>query len=355
MAKKEEFLKVLYYQLTKSDDYSYEKLQKEILKYTESLQLHILKKGVKKLSLSVGKKYKFYDLASLTKVMFAVSAVAYLIENNVLGINDKVSKYLPWLPFKDLKIKDLLNHNSGYPAWEPIYKYLKEKAKSNPDKWVTVAQFIYQTKRKSKKPLYSDVGFVLLGLVLQEVTGLALDKLWKTIKKKTNPKEEVFFLPGNITKGSKKSYAPTKRTQGAKEDCQGVVNDLNAYSLDGVSTHAGLFGTPDAIVEWLKMSRKNIKTNKTWKKLFNPKSTKSIWINGFMKPDKDNSAAGDLMSRGQSIGHWGFTGPSAWMDLENDVQIAVAANRKLPDEKNNFKILRRALHDAVIKYYGEKK
>lgn len=350
MAKKDEFLKLLYFQLTKSEDYSYEKLQKEILKYTDSLQVHILKKGVKKLSLSIGKRYKFYDLASLTKVMFAVSAVAYLIENNVFGINDKVSKYLPWLPFKDLKIKDLLNHNSGYPAWEPIYKYLKGN-----DKWIDAAQFIYLTKRKSKKPLYSDVGFVLLGILLQEVTGMALDKLWKKIKSKTNPKEEVFFLPGNVTKGSKKSYAPTKRTQGKKEDCQGVVNDLNAFSLDGVSTHAGLFGTPESIVEWLKISRKNIKTNKTWKKLFNPRTSKTEWANGFMRPDKKGSPAGDLMSRDQSIGHWGFTGPSAWMDLEKDIQIAIAANRKLPDEKNNFKKLRRALHDAVIKYYGDKK
>ena len=144
---------------------------------------------------------------------------------------------------------------------------------------------------------------------------------------------------------------------------QGEVNDENAYSLEGVAGHAGLFGTAGGIYKLLQIVWAIAKGDST-RPLASPSLVRrflerqtivpgSTWALGFDTPSEAHSSAGAFFSP-RSAGHLGFTGTSFWMDLEQEILVILLTNRVYPSRTNDqIKSFRPLLHDAVMKAFYE--
>lgn len=194
----------------------------------ESLHLGLAQKEPEPVPLKAG---TFFDLASLTKPLFTLKEVLRAVEEGLLDLDDPLSLHLPellWLkdhPLKGKTIRELLAHTSGLPAWEAVYTWGEgQKLKAR------LLQYPWPLGR----PTYSDIGYMLLGILLERVRGKPLGE---------------FALPPGLT------FSPPPEQSAATERCpwrgrvlRGQVHDENAFALGGAAGHAGLFGTLEGVL-----------------------------------------------------------------------------------------------------------
>lgn len=311
-----------------------------------SLSVGVLYKGKTILDTHFGRKYKRYDLASMTKAIFLSSLV---INKHPEILNKKVSELLPWLNDSFIKVESLLTHTSGLLAHKKIYLKLDPK-KDKYEKKSFLKKFLRDEfnnialDKKAHSPVYSDIGYLLLGEVLESYTNKPLIKLWEELKKDCN-------YPKGLSFSSKKiETAPTEKCEWRKRVIQGEVFDRNAFVLGGVEPHAGLFGSSLDMIEFGKFLRANYKLKKTFYK-----KKKEGWATGFMIPSGKLSTAGSCFSK-KSIGHLGYTGTSFWYDPDKDLYVSVLSNRTFPDRDNvDFNKFRPVIHNVIYKkLVGEK-
>jgi CubicO group peptidase (beta-lactamase class C family) len=292
-----------------------------------------------------GKKHDFYDLASLTKIIFTVSAVMDLVAKRKLSLNDPAIKYFPGFPSRKTKIKDLLSHTGGLPWWLPLYKTLSKKSD-----WKIRRQEVRKALQnisigKPGKAVYSDVDFWVLGFVLEAVTNKNILQIFKKTKSKFG-RNDLHFCENNKPLKNRRSYAPTEKCPWRKRTLRGEVHDDNTWAFGGVSTHAGLFGRMSDVERYALFLRKSYRKNP--KNIFFKRQSKSDWAMGFMMPSKAGSSAGRYFSK-SSIGHTGFTGTSIWFDPKKDLIVLVLSNRVNPSRRNlKFRRLRPQIHNAVV-------
>ena len=332
------------------------KLPIPILDAVESIKILALKNGKKVLEHSDGPEYIYYDLASLTKPVFTVSCFMKLVEEDPSILKLSVGEILGWENYLDVKIEHLLTHQSGLVWWKPFFEnsLCLEKGREG------LATLLQNEKpQPSSEIVYSDLDFITLGFVLEELLGenlehgfLRLQNSWKSNDLHFNP-----IVKGEVRrKFSQDQYAPTFSHQFKKEWVQGVVNDGNAQVMGGVSSHAGLFGSLADLQNWLLEMRASYLKNqgpysqKIVKKFFKRATPKDRgdWSLGFMLPSRGGSSSGQYFSK-NSIGHLGFTGVSFWWDLNKDIQIVILSNRYIQSKSGEqFKILRPLLHDTIM-------
>ncbi len=319
------------------------------------LQVHL--KGKKVCDLGVGEVFPYYDLASLTKIVFTVQAMILAFDQGLWNLNTAVYEVLPWFRYEKVRIVDLLTHRSGLPAHLPIYKDvdLQQTASKRWDYYrTTISQLSLQ---KEPVSVYSDVGFWVLGMVLEKLYNESLLSVWLKVKSELFPRCTLDFHPGNVPPVDKKYFAPTERCPWRGRIIHGEVHDENAWAMGGVAPHAGLFGSVDD-VSWfglylrgqlLGISKTQIR-QKTMQ-LFTSRALEpgeGDWALGFMMPTPGSSSCGDYFSS-NSIGHTGFTGTSVWYDPSTDVLITLLSNRLyLGRDNHNFKALRPKIHNWVI-------
>ncbi len=202
-------------------------------------------------------KNALFDLASVTKIMATTQGIMKLVYENKLSLDDKVAKYLPNFAQngkEDISIKQLLTHSSGLLEWYPLYSVAKNKEE--------VKDFIFKlplSYKADSKVAYSDLGFIILGFVIEEITKQPLDTYLK--ENFFNPlglKNTLFNPPKNYelqlvatSWGNEFEKYLTKKTLGENTfknwrnyTLKGEVDDGNAYyTLAGVAGHAGLFST----------------------------------------------------------------------------------------------------------------
>lgn len=306
-------------------------------KATESCQINIWHNGKIVFEKKYGKKYQFFDLASLTKAVFTTPVIIQLVKKKEISLAAPVERYLPYFKNRHIgkvKIRSLLDQTSGLDWWKPFYKSILKK--KNPDVKAELMRMLSKEKpKKNSKCVYSDLNFILLGFIIEEVTGKPLDKVFKntTGKKLKNT--------GFNLKRSKKLFAPTEKNY--RGVVRGQVHDDNAYSFGGVSGHAGLFSN---LKETSQMAESLLKVNKKFTKRAVPKS-KGDWALGFVIPSRPISTGGSKISD-QSFGFTGFTGPSIWIDRKRNTIVTILANRTYPSRKNRKYVeVRRHIHDAV--------
>lgn len=332
------------------------KLEVAIKSVTPGVCARVYKDGKLIYDIRVGKTHRYYDLASLTKIIFTASVVMRAEEQKLLKVNDLVYKHIPWFPHKKVKIKDLLTHSSGLVAWEPIYKYLR-KFKSLDERWEHLRRHLREMPiSKKKKSVYSDFGFLLLSQVLERVYQKPLIYIWQDYYNQLAQKSTFHFNVNNKIIYKKSQYAPTEKCPWRKKTLRGEVHDDNTWTLGGVSTHAGLFGTIEDVSIWgLKLRNayygKNtfIKT-RTCRKFLKRAVPKSIgdWALGFMVPTNGKSSGGKYLSE-MSYGHTGFTGTSFWFDAKKDLMIIILSNRVHPTRRNQrYAKLRPEIHNWII-------
>jgi beta-glucosidase-like glycosyl hydrolase/CubicO group peptidase (beta-lactamase class C family) len=297
-------------------------------------------------------KDTIYDLASLTKVVAATTLTMQFFETGILKLDDPVSRFYPPFTGNDrekIAIRHLLAHSSGLPAHLPFYKDTKGKA--------TFVIKILQTPLEYEpgtKTVYSDLGIILLGDILEKVSGKSLDRLAQERIFAPLGMSHTLFKPGPKLKGE---TAPTEKDAWRGRMIQGEVHDENAFAMGGVSAHAGLFSTSDDLSIFCQMllnggvyAHHRIVKRSTLERFVSRQNSpsESSRTLGWDTPSP-GSSAGTLLSD-KSFGHTGFTGTSIWLDPTRELFIILLTNRVHPTrEGDGIQAARRELADAVVR------
>jgi len=290
---------------------------------------------------------EIYDIASLTKVVFTTTAVMQLIEKNVLSLNTPITSILDWFKHKDITIYDLLIHSSGLPA--DIKKSYTYQTKDQIINTLKKMDVIYE---KGKHIVYSDCGFILLGLVIEKVTNMSLDEYGQTYIFKPLGMHDTTFFP------KVKRCAPTefRSDETFKGLLQGKVHDEKAFAL-GEAGHAGLFSTSKDLLLFCQsllfdeqiLSRKSIelllKIQITKNDLNHQLKSRAI---GWQKPT-GITYAGDYINKESVLMHTGFTGCHMVICFQQKKAYVCLSNAVHPKrEKNKIVQYRRKLSNIIL-------
>lgn len=283
-------------------------------------------------------KNTIFDLASLTKVLFTTHQILKASSSGILDLDLPISKYVPDLCQYDyhsweryVTLKQCLTHSTLFPAVEPIYTFGE-----NPN---TLKNYLLQKRWSKNKKVYSDINFILLGIVLERLTGIHIK---------------------DINTGYKFTFRPTKKNIASTEKCFwrnriicGDVHDENSYALDGAG-HAGLFGSVESILEFAYDMLKGNKITKTHQNLIKTKVYKNRSY-GWEVSNKGWSG-GNKCSK-QTIGHTGFTGTGVWIDFKNGLAWTLLTNRVHPSRHVDSKIdeIRVKIGNKIIELFGNLK
>jgi len=297
-----------------------------------------------------------YDLASLTKVVTATTLAMQLYERGQLKLEHPVSRYFPGFVEEGrdkITIRHLLTHTSGLPAHLPLYKDLKGKP--------AFVEKIVQVPLESTpgtKAVYSDLGLILLGNIIEKLATEPLDQLATARIFHPLGMTHTFFNP---KPQRRKMIAPTEIDPWRGRLLLGEVHDENAFAMGGVSAHAGLFGNTGDLAIFCQMllnggnyDHRRIVRRSTLEKFaarqnFPEGSSRGL---GWDTPSNAGSA-GSLLSP-NSFGHTGFTGTSIWIDPTRELFIILLTNRVHPTRENNaIREVRRLLADGVVKAIDE--
>ena len=305
-----------------------------------------------------------YDLASLTKVVGTTTAVMILSEEGSVDLDAPVATYLRWWGGggKDsVTVRQLLLHRGGLPPFRPFWQEMEGRAAYR--QAVAALEVEYPP---GDSTVYSDLGLITLGFVVEAVSGLPLDEFLELRVFGPLGLRDTGFRPESRLRDR---IAPTEvDTVFRYTHVRGVVHDENAFALGGVAGHAGLFSSVRdlGVFAQLMLGRGAIalcghgsecgggvrvvrilesSTIARFTARYDAASSRAL---GWDTPSA-RSSAGDYMTR-SAFGHTGFTGTSIWIDPELDVFVVLLTNRVNPTRANRKHIaLRRAVHDAVIR------
>lgn len=280
-----------------------------------------------------------YDMASLSKVISTTTCALKLVEEGLLRIYAPVKKYLPEFRHEGVTVWNLLTHTAGLPEGLVGAHNLT----TNDDVWQKIidTDLKYEVGSTIK---YSDLGFIILGKVIESITNKKLNEFSKSEIFDKLEMIDTGYLPTDISR-----CAPTE----LREDMvfngylRGRVHDETAYALGGVAGHAGLFSTIKDVSKFLLMllndgmyKDQKFLSKATIDLLYTPQveEKKGVIINdnkrtlGWINRGA-GSSAGELTSE-DTILHTGFTGTNVWVDRKNEVAFALFTNRVHPTRKN---------------------
>lgn len=259
-----------------------------------------------------------YDVASLSKVVGTTMAIMKLCEEGKMGLEDKAKKYLPYIKSEDITIKDLLCHCSGYPA---LTEGTTEMTKLAPlMKDLIECELTYQT---GTKVVYSDVGFMYLGFIVQKLTGSMPEYLEKTVF------EPLGMTDTRYNHKEIMRIAPTENF-GFRGMIRGFAHDEKAFLLDGVAGHAGIYSTVADLEKFAKMILKK------GDGILSERSI-DILFEKVMPFDEDYRSVGWIIKTidGEDVlYHTGYTGTHMIIDLKRQKAVIVLSNRVHPTRKN---------------------
>ena len=308
-----------------------------------------------------------FDLASLTKPLATTLAVLALIKEKKINLSETLPSLLEKeLPAekRSITLQQLLNHSAGLPAHRPYFERLVEhpveKRKELLQSFVIKEPLI---SKPGDQSLYSDLGFMLLGWIIEKKSGVKLDKYVEShIFEPLGVSEGIFFKPLPAGETQKRVFAATEQCPWRNKTLAGEVSDDNTYAMGGVSGQAGLFGdivsvldmTTHLLDQWQGRERHpNYETADLKNFLTRQSQVKaSTWALGFDTPSESGSSGGRYLSDA-SVGHLGFTGTSFWIDPVKDLVMVLLTNRVHPSRDNEaIKQFRPQFHDTVIEQLG---
>lgn len=315
---------------------------------------------------SIINHHTVYDLASLTKPLATTLAILSLIKINKISLDDTISSLLHVTSDSEIKhitVYNLLNHNSGLPAYHEFYK---ELSRYEPAQRKMILQKLILssplTQPVGVKQVYSDLGFMLLGMLVEQRSGSPLHEYVQTmLYQPLGLEKNLFFIPHGLT--DSRGYAPTEWCPWRKKLLQGEVHDENAAALGGVAGHAGLFGTITGVLDLIAFLLEAVNgrrehphiDNRDLRRAVSRQNEQGSWGLGFDTPSKGTSSSGSYFSE-RSFGHLGFTGTSFWIDPEQELAIVLLSNRVHPDRGNNqIREFRPLLHDAVMELLSKER
>ena len=307
-----------------------------------------------------------YDLASLTKPLVTGLLCARRIEAGELTLDSAVAHYLPEFDRTDkqaITIRELLTHCSGLPAWRPLYIL----AAGERDRAAGAIASLELECQPGSCVIYSDLGFIALGLLLERITGHPLAELAQAEIIQALGLTHTFFNPEAAMQtgiaACETGNAYERETCATSESGDyanwregliwGEVHDGNAYFLGGAAGHAGLFSTT---ADTLTLARQFIAGQSELLKpetceLFRTNMTKGLQEArslGWQLAETPLSTAGPDLP-GDSFGHNGFTGTSCWIDPNSERVFLLLTNRThaRPFPFTNINSVRRRFHSLA--------
>ena len=291
----------------------------------------------------------WYDLASLTKVLCTVPLLLQAIAAGRIDPRAPLREMLPeiaWLQARpnlgDATLLQLATHTSGLAAWQPLYTLGLNRS-------TLVARLLHtELERAPGAIVYSDLGYMLLGYLLERVLDAPLEVLARGLFARVGLDGELGFgAPADAP------IAPTESCPWRLRVLRGEVHDENAAALGGVAGHAGLFGTLRGVCGYARAlldGRLHSAAVLAYLSREHARATPpDLERRGFgwvlMHP---GWSGGDLIAE-HSIGHTGFTGTGLWLDLERGRYTVLLTNRVHPSRhvESNIVALRRAFNHAA--------
>ncbi|AGC43448.1 beta-lactamase [Myxococcus stipitatus DSM 14675] len=333
-----------------------------------------------------------FDLASLTKVLSTTALFLRLWTEGKVGPDTLVSRFFPNTPVGDAgaTVADLLYHRSGLPPFVPFFaqaltqhpELLDATCPSATrarvrDEVIQAAAHTPLAAPPRTRSAYSDVGFILLGEILSRAANAPLDTLFSRhvaepldltarFHRLTDFPADALPAPTGATRP--REPAPGQETLWSNVPTQptrlGEVDDDNAWVMDGVAGHAGLFGTAvdvarfgQAILEGCSGKHSALAPGPLWHRVLatDPLVEGSTRSMGFDSPSKVGSSAGRFLgdSPPGAVGHLGFTGTSLWVDLRRSLVVALVTNRvALGRQEVRIRDFRPVFHDFVVEALG---
>jgi serine-type D-Ala-D-Ala carboxypeptidase len=315
-----------------------------------------------------------FDLSSLTKPLATTTAVMLLVRDGKLHLDDRVTRFLHNFGVygkTHITIRHLLSHSSGLPAWRPFYKDLqqieKRGEKVNFLGSTAAKEYVYQAIGRERqeqpagaKAVYSDLGFILLGALVEMASGTTLDRFYQERIVRPLGLRATSFIDLGMVRSRRivpvtDMIASTERCPWRKRVLCGEVHDDNAWAMGGVAGHAGLFASArdvDTLLCYLRAAWSGqdealpaALVREFWTR--DRTTPGSTWALGWDTPSPSGSQAGSRFSP-DTIGHLGFTGTSIWMDLARDRHVVLLTNRVHPSRDNQaIKEFRPLIHDLV--------
>jgi CubicO group peptidase (beta-lactamase class C family) len=308
-----------------------------------------------------------YDLASLTKPLITALLCARRIDLGELTLDSSISHYLPEFERPDkhmITVRHLLTHTSGLPAWRPLYIL----AEGESDRTISVIASQELEAKPGTKVIYSDLGFICLGLILERLTGqeliqLAQEEIFSTLQlKATIFKPDLAMQTGIAACETGNVYEQENCIQAGLGEYEarrktliwGQVHDGNAYFLGGAAGHAGLFSTAretsllaqqylPQFSLLIKQETCNLARQNLTKGLNEARSL------GWQLAETSESTAGSALPP-DSFGHNGFTGTSCWIDPRNERVFILLTNRTHAHKTPfvNINSVRRQFHSLAV-------
>ena len=308
-----------------------------------------------------------YDLASLTKPLITGMLSARRIELGELTLDSSVSHYLPEFDRTDkqmITVRELLTHTAGLPAWRPLYIL----AEDEPERAAGVIASLDLEYKPGTRVVYSDLGFIALGILLERLTGQRLAEMAQHEIFEPLSLKQTFFNPelalqtgiaacelGNTYERDVcVETGAGDYPQSRQRLIWGEVHDGNAYFLGGAAGHAGLFSTASEV--FLLAQQFSAESSKLLApetcKLFRQNMTEGLEearsLGWQLAATKDSTAGTDLPP--DSFGHNGFTGTSVWIDAEQRRIFILLTNRTHARELPfaNINAVRRRFNSLAI-------
>ena len=335
-----------------------------------------------------------FDLASVTKISATTVAVMKLYEQGKLKLEAPLKTYLPWVKGtnkENLIVRDILLHQAGLVAFIPFFRETLDSAgipdtsriyatsaKKGFSVRVTDGLFLRDDWRDTirqrivKSPLgpagkyvYSDLDFILLGEIVEQISGKTLDQFTQDHLYRPLGMYSTGFRPRNRFPVSQ--LVPTETEKHFRRSkIRGDVHDEGASILGGIAGHAGLFSNAYdlAILYQLLLDKGTF----NGRRFFKP-STVSLFTSyqlkdsrrglGFDKPERDNIFKKDpypsLLASPETFGHTGFTGTCVWVDPKQELVYVFLSNRVYPTRNNNLLgqlQIRGRVQDAIYRALG---
>ncbi len=308
-----------------------------------------------------------FDLASISKIFTTATLIARFVDRGWISYETRVGSIFSNFKIPNATIANLLSHTAGLPAWAPLYEKIREAFPWRALETVPIRErqklmreLVFKVdpdRGMNQKAVYSDLTFLILGFLIEEITQMDFDRavktfLWEPMGLLEEKGQGPFFV--------RTDHAPFKarlENVAATEDCpwrgsilQGQVHDDNCWSMGGYAGHAGAFGSARDL---LLFSKKLL--TERW---LSPEVLKRMWTRvpeppgcdrtlGWDTPSGDAPVLGHRFSS-RSVGHLGFTGTSLWIDPENGIAVTLLSNRVHPSRENILiRELRREFHEAL--------
>ncbi len=299
-----------------------------------------------------------FDLASCTKALATAPLILILIQQNKIKFNTEIGEICPLFDGDSARItiSQLLSHSAGFAAHRNYFPHLLQLPLQERKNYLlkTIAKEELQY-RPGTKCCYSDLGFMLLGLLIEKISdtelGLfAMQQLYKPLKLE----KDLFFAVGN--EKEQKNFVSTGKCTWSGKSLNGFVHDENCRALGGNAGHAGLFGTQRGVLtmceyfldQWMGRHEHPNYRNALLQEILEPVKRFGRTL-GFDMVSKKGSSAGNYFSN-RSVGHLGYTGTSFWIDPEKQCIAVLLTNRVFfSEDRESIKNFRINFHNILMK------